>query len=141
MSLDDAFWNFARDVKRYTLNIIDLTEVNNSAKKLFTTYCIQRSSLWKLITHARSIHDKIFVNLLNCEKAPPLKITKYFDEFLKGITSANRYPTVSQNEATDLHTIRYTHARKWCGISIRTRSTWGGRKNLKRFIDYNNLIF
>jgi hypothetical protein len=79
-----------------------LTEVNNSAKNfikvLETTDYIQRIAFkdlhyenlvkikFQLITHSRSIHDKIFVKLLNFEKAPPLQITKYFDEFLKGIT-------------------------------------------------------
>lgn len=80
MSLDDAFWNFARDVKRYTLNIIDLAEVNNSAKNfikvLETTDYIQRIAFkdlhyenlvkikFQLITslYKGSIHDKIFVN-------------------------------------------------------------------------------
>ena len=28
MLLDDAFWNFARDIKRCTLNIIDITDLS-----------------------------------------------------------------------------------------------------------------
>ena len=35
---------------------------------------------------ARSIHDKIFKQYLNFEKAPPQNITRCFDEFVKGIT-------------------------------------------------------
>lgn len=108
MLLDDAFWNFARDIKRCTLNIIDITDpsINDSANvfinKLEQTEYIQRitfkdlryDNLSRIKYHlaglkskqARSIHDKIFRKLLNFEKAPPLKITKQFDEFLKGIT-------------------------------------------------------
>ena len=141
MSLDDAFWNFARDVKRYTLNIIDLAEVNNSAKNfikvLETTDYIQRIAFkdlhyenlvkikFQLITRSRSIHDKIFVKLLNFEKAPTLKITKYFDEFLKGITyfssesPPNKSPAYHRLSSCGSGTQAFRQAYNQCNASMK----------------------
>jgi hypothetical protein len=104
--LDDAFWNFARDVKRCALDIVKFTDINDSIRtfinELEKTDYIQRTAFKDLrydnllkikyyLVHAkqktaRSVHDKIFVNLLGFDKSTPLKITKIFDEFLKGIT-------------------------------------------------------
>jgi hypothetical protein len=94
MLLDDAFWNFARDIKRCTLNIIDITDpsIDDSAETFIKE--LRYYNLSKIKYHlaglkskqARSIHDRIFRKILSFEKAPPLKITKQFDKFLKGIT-------------------------------------------------------
>ena len=104
--LDDAFWNFARDIKRCALDIVKFTDIKDSTRtfinELEKADYIQRTAFKDLrydnllkiryyLVHAkqktaRSVHDKIFVNLLSFDKSTPLKITKVFDEFLKGIT-------------------------------------------------------
>jgi hypothetical protein len=102
--LDDAFWNFACDIKRHELNLIDnfthsarifITELEGADHVQRTTFKdLRYDNLLKIkfyltslkTQQARSIHDKILIKLLKFEKAPSLKITKNFDEFLKGIT-------------------------------------------------------
>ena len=101
--LDDAFWDFACDIKRCALDIVDLPSIKDSTRtfinELEKADYIQRTAFKDLrydnllkikyyLLHAKanSIHDKIFVNLLKFDKSTPLKITKIFDEFLKGIT-------------------------------------------------------
>jgi hypothetical protein len=104
--MDDSFWDFACDIRSCILNIERLESITKSTRKFIQTLekidYIQKETfkdkcytnlleikffLLKQKTNlARSLHDKIFIKKLNFEKAPPLKITKQFDEFVKGIT-------------------------------------------------------
>lgn len=104
--MEQSFWDFACDIRGCTLNIETLDSISKSTQKFIqalekadylekATFKDRRYSnlleikyflLKQKTPQARSIHDKIFKRHLNFEKAPPLQITKYFDEFVKGIT-------------------------------------------------------
>ena len=106
MDIENTFWNLAMNVQKFLCEIGKLEEVKVSARALINrlqayhdveknTFIDKHYEQLSRIKYflikkpdptVRSIHDKLFVNLLNFPKNPPLRITRVFEDFIQGIT-------------------------------------------------------
>lgn len=106
MNIDNYFFSLATNVRKCFLHIGNHNEVVNSADHLIRllriTGEIEKRAfadkyyeellkvkfylVSKRDANARRVHDILFTNLLKIGKTPPMRITKIFEEFVKGIT-------------------------------------------------------
>jgi len=106
MNVENTFWDLIMNVRKCLLGIGSTNDVLNNTKiliRLLQPYNeVERQTfldkhyeqLLKIKyflsqqrnTDARSLHDKLFTNILQVPKNPPLRLTKIFEDFVKGVT-------------------------------------------------------